>query len=100
MMAYIKKEPLCTWLSNMGVSDYIIKTIESEEHFPSCMSEWIHVNERLPETNERVLVYLKEKVSRYTQIDTDRVIAKKAGWVRWGDEVTHWMPLPEPPKPQ
>lgn len=62
--------------------------------------EWIDVNERLPENNERVLVYLKEKVSRYTQIDTDRVIAKKAGWVRWGDEVTHWMPLPKEPKPQ
>ena len=33
-MAYIKKEPLCAWLENMGVSAYIIDTIKNEEHFP------------------------------------------------------------------
>lgn len=62
------------------------------------MAEWIDVNERLPERGVRVLVYLKEKVGRYTRIDTDRVIAKNVGWVRWGEDVTHWMPLPEPPR--
>ena len=35
-MAYIEKEPLCTWLEYMGVSDFIIKRIESEKHFPSA----------------------------------------------------------------
>ena len=97
-MAYIKKEPLCAWLSNMGVSDYIIKTIESEEHFPSCVSEWINVNERLPEENVRVLVYLDETLYNYTHIDTDRL--KRKTWVRWGKAVTHWQLLPEPPKQQ
>lgn len=62
------------------------------------MAEWIDVNERLPGRGVRVLVYLKEKVGRYTRIDTDRVIAKNVGWVRWGEDVTHWMPLPEPPR--
>ena len=62
------------------------------------MPKWIDVNERLPERGVRVLVYLKESVNRYTRVDTDRVIAKKVGWVRWGDEVTHWMSLPEPPQ--
>ena len=35
-MAYIKKEPLCAWLENMGVSDFIIRRIESEAHFPTA----------------------------------------------------------------
>ena len=35
-MAYIKKEPLCAWLKNMGASDFIIRRVESEEHFPSA----------------------------------------------------------------
>ena len=33
-MSYIKKEPLCAWLSNMCVSENIIKTIESDIRFP------------------------------------------------------------------
>lgn len=33
-MSYIKKEPLCAWLSNMRVSENIIKTIESDIRFP------------------------------------------------------------------
>lgn len=58
--------------------------------------EWISVEERLPETDTRVLVYMHENRMSYTKIDTDRIVARK--WVRWGDLVTHWMPLPEPPK--
>lgn len=33
-MSYIKKEPLCAWLSNMCVSENIIKAIESDSKFP------------------------------------------------------------------
>jgi hypothetical protein len=58
--------------------------------------EWISVEERLPEdADERVLVYIVSKRS-YTELDTDRFVGGR--WVRWGDEVTHWMPLPETPK--
>jgi hypothetical protein len=58
--------------------------------------EWISVNERLPKEGVRVLVWLKGDNSQYTSIDTDRLSLKK--WVRWGSLVTHWMPLPNPPK--
>ena len=57
--------------------------------------EWISVEERLPEKNVRVLVYLKTDRS-YTKIDTDRLDDR--GFVRWYKDVTHWMPLPEAPK--
>ena len=33
-MSYIKKEPLCAWLSNMCVSENIIKAIENDNRFP------------------------------------------------------------------
>ena len=58
-------------------------------------TEWISVDERLPEKNVRVLVYIKSSRS-YTRFDTDRL--DNRGFVRWFNDVTHWMPLPEPPK--
>lgn len=57
---------------------------------------WIPVGERLPEDNARVLVWLTDIVGAYTKIDTDRINYNR--WVRWGQYVTHWMPLPEPPE--
>lgn len=56
---------------------------------------WISVKDKLPENDVRVLVFLNSKRS-YTETDTDRMHAGE--WVRWGNDVTHWMPLPEPPK--
>lgn len=67
---------------------------------------WISVKERLPELFTRVLVTVQCKSdsefreikisSRYTPIG-----GYHTDW-RWGcdsnEEVTHWMPLPEPPK--
>lgn len=34
-MSYIEKEPLCAWLKNMSVSDFIIDCIKDEKRFPS-----------------------------------------------------------------
>ena len=57
--------------------------------------KWISVEERLPEENVRVLVWLKENDS-YTRIDTDRLAHSSVTfWVRWGKYVTHWCPIPE-----
>lgn len=66
-----------------------------------CKSEWISVKERLPKNNlARVLVFLKDaeftRPIGFNKIDTDRCIDGK--WARWGEYVTHWMPLPEAPK--
>ena len=63
--------------------------------------EWISVDERLPEDGKkRVAVFLQNNpliaAMGSNRIDTDRYLNGK--WVRWGKWITHWMPLPEPPK--
>lgn len=57
--------------------------------------QWISVEDRLPNNDVRVLVSVDSDKSD-TKIDTDRMVCRQ--WVRWGMSVTHWMPLPEPPK--
>ena len=65
------------------------------------VQEWISVEDRLPENDQWVLCFMKDKcfgtfsVFQWNYID----------W-QWNDgnewfdekEVTHWMPLPQPPK--
>jgi hypothetical protein len=65
------------------------------------VQEWISVKERLPEKDIRVLVWMKDNEEGYTQMDTDRwgcTMEQGYHWIRWGKNVTHWMPLPQPPK--
>ena len=64
-------------------------------------NEWISVDDRLPKNRfARVLVFLRDdeytKNIGFNKIDTDRCV--NGEWVRWGRHVTHWMPIPEPPK--
>lgn len=53
--------------------------------------EWISIDERLPEEFENVLVY--DGV-----VTIDHISAGGEWWYHNHDAVTHWMPLPEPPK--
>lgn len=56
---------------------------------------WIPVEERLPEEKQRVIVRCER-------------VGTSVGWILWGNwmtdigphagDVTHWMPLPQPPK--
>ena len=59
------------------------------------MSEWISVKERLPERWQNVLAYRKNKKVRM------EFICSNGEW-EMDDacmpSVTHWMPIPEPPK--
>ena len=62
------------------------------------MSEWISVKDRMPDNDQDVLVYVRLK-------GRDPVITNSffmENIHRWSGlhrlNVTHWMPLPEPPK--
>lgn len=61
---------------------------------------WIPVTERLPEFGERVLCTDGVAVFEQYRVELSCVYGM---WDRFGmkspmQEVTHWMPLPEPPK--
>jgi len=58
--------------------------------------EWISVEDRLPELGSRVfmptLVYRKENL-----YPTTRLYVGKGQW-NSNATITHWMPIPDPPK--
>jgi hypothetical protein len=63
------------------------------------VSEWVSVKERLPEDSKKILLYHQDGRTLFGLWSN-----RKEGWYfdsfgPWEkDEVTHWMPLPEPPK--
>ena len=73
---------------------------------------WINVKDELPELDEKVVVYATGRVDKrdYVYAMTSRMsrylfnsIYDEAWRSPWGEffknyEITHWMPLPEPPK--
>lgn len=69
--------------------------------------KWISVEERLPEISDVVLVIASGKPRENIELHDAFLIASfwgDEGWIADGYEewdavnVTHWMPLPEPPK--
>lgn len=67
------------------------------------MPDWISVEERLPEPFVSVLAYIPSESPLPTVHES--YIADHDTWVNIllgekyaNGEVTHWMPLPEPPK--
>ena len=66
-------------------------------------SKWIPVTERLPEIRERVLVYHDDGMIRFGInyggfADVVSSIYLNHNHHTCFSKVTHWMPLPEPPK--
>lgn len=62
------------------------------------MADWISAKERLPDEYTTVVVCAKDgKLQRITTCNFNKrhfvLAGQRAYW-----KVTHWMPLPEPPK--
>lgn len=80
-------------------SAVIAESLYNKGYSKQKEGKWISVDERLPEEDTRVLVYLnieKTDATTYTFFDTDRILEGR--WVRWGEYISHWMSLPKPPK--
>lgn len=62
---------------------------------------WISVDDRLPEPRKDVIVRIKSLDGKWFGTSVDYQLEdgqwKKSGST-WKISVTHWMPLPEPPK--
>jgi hypothetical protein len=72
----------------------IRKRIELEKRMP----KWISVEERLPEVAEKVLTYNGNFVSENWLCTVASKVGRINVWAYSEGFVTHWMPLPEPPK--
>ena len=74
----------------------LIQQLEAERDAAvEAMPRWISVDERLPEVGVNVIVLLADGFTSVAQRLT-------LGWFIYvystSRDVTHWMPLPEPPK--
>ena len=80
------------------LSDYLVKN-------GVTVQEWIPVNDRLPEEGEYVLCVLKGfnyggkvQVCKFVPADKFKDKPYFEHFRNGFPSVTHWMPLPEPPK--
>lgn len=68
--------------------------------YQAAQPQWISVKERLPEVGTWCLWMYPTgpEVNQYEgKLDDDTMLFHRS-WYDSDDEVTHWMPLPEPPK--
>ena len=68
-----------------------------EKGYEAGKPKWIPVSERLPEKHERVIVCdVREDFRDAWEFEGEGWF--NGLWTLEKEEVTHWMPLPEPPK--
>jgi hypothetical protein len=88
-----------------AVADYLLDngvTVAKDTNVPS---KWIPVTEKLPKPYVDVLILRKKLNGKGYFQNIDHIYIdnmEKPAWftdvVMWKSIVTHWMPLPEPPK--
>ena len=71
--------------------------------FENCYrSDWINVKDRLPELNTKVLITSGDNIYagwicfKSTEGEISWAYSECCGWD--AGDITHWQPLPEPPK--
>lgn len=67
------------------------------------MKDWISVEVQLPRYYQHVLIYFVGGLSDKKLMKVDHMIKNYNGQKEWRHTssdaiITHWMPLPEPPK--
>jgi hypothetical protein len=80
----------------------LIPTFRVEQMMEHYHHEWISVKDRMPEDDVSILICSKRKTiskATYSSSMGRYNIADSDYWYNELD-VTHWMPLPEPPKPK
>ena len=66
-------------------------------------SEWISVEDKLPELNKEVLVAWTDGVIGFASRIKSECKEERWNWdiaALFDETITHWQPLPEPPKPE
>lgn len=82
----------------------LIEIIQNHDFLESLVKpDWIPVTERLPSVEDKVIVAIRDESgdTRYDYTNTGWYSGNGYKWVvedEYCSWVTHWMPLPEPPK--
>lgn len=69
-----------------------------EKQLSEKQPEWISVEDRLPKEKDMVLAFAMDKDHRFAFLSDDENWYNSNGFLELN--ITHWMPLPEPPKPK
>jgi hypothetical protein len=82
------------WYVEEGPEIGFIGALKSLIDEQQTVSGWISVKDRIPDTYKAVITY-----DKYSGVKENWLLKSKP-CVSWsqGFHVTHWMPLPEPPK--
>ncbi|MFQ8982707.1 MAG: DUF551 domain-containing protein [Evtepia sp.] len=107
MARMIDKNELITsiaWHDQQGMISSIDDVLDIIEAYPTLtpQNEWVSVEERLPENGQIVLFHQKDGFIYCAEYFAGNALMSP-GWFIDNDswdakEVTHWMPIPAPPK--
>ena len=83
--------------------DRVCELEEDNSELKELVPKWISVNERLPVSQELVIVSICDTTgdTKFSYTSFGWLTSCKEYWIVDGEEngcVTHWMKLPEPPK--
>ena len=87
-----------TYIGDKARRDEITNFMADIKNSPT-VSGWVSVKDRFPEHGKRYLIYATSgdnKIGRITMAAFGGHFALSGRCAYW--KVTHWMPLPEPPK--
>ena len=94
-------------LWHKGFCDFSEELATKNQVTSNKKSNWISVNERLPDLipcnggtaySEAVIVWTDGKKAMIAVWDGIDFLCPFDYWEAWGENITHWMPLPTPPK--
>ena len=80
--------------------DFEVRKLAADaiEELVAAVPHWISVEERLPDVAEKVLTYNGDFVSENWLCTVASKVGRVNVWAYSEGFVTHWMPLPAPPK--
>ena len=96
------RDPDVTWrykTANEELADYLLANGVTFATDTKVGDKWISVEERLPE--EDVVVMCRHKAREYPLFlrwNEGGLCWEDNAWIYGAGPITHWMPLPEPPK--
>lgn len=82
-------------------SSAAMENLKEVERLKAQVPRWIPVTERLPERADEVLIAYREEYDDWTEeyaVSTATYMPRAGRWDYDHLKITHWMPMPQPPK--